>query len=366
MNGGGKVTSLLASRQTPVMTMSRGDEEDGPILRHHQRYGATEAPEQGSVESGRGAEDDVIEGVAMIPSYRLLVALIAQLGLVGSFASQSIMGASLLTMVGNVTNATSDTQWHYPWDTKTQTWILAVFFSGYYVIQIPAGLMTHRVGGKRVAVWGAVSLAVLQGVSIYVPRFGPSPFLVTMALAGVANGCMYVPLLDVLARWVPPQESSTLVNLAVSGVGIGIAFVYGLSAFTSELQLFGGWPFNFMALGVLLLVFAVLLWVLVSDKPEQCAFISAKERHYIISSQKRHNPANQSSNVTGYCGVPWRQIVTSGPVLAIAASQFGTDWIQYFFMTLFPLYLKHARGMHTATVSRSPSVTLTLESNMAI
>lgn len=34
-------------------------------------------------------------------SYRFLVAMIAQLGLICSFASQSILGASLLTMIRN-------------------------------------------------------------------------------------------------------------------------------------------------------------------------------------------------------------------------------------------------------------------------
>ena len=36
-----------------------------------------------------------------------------------------------------------------------------------------------------------------------------------------------------------------------SGCGIGIGLVYGLSACTSYIQLWGGWPFNFIALGKL-------------------------------------------------------------------------------------------------------------------
>ena len=31
------------------------------------------------------------------------------------------------------------------------------------------------------------------------------------------QGCLYVPLMDVLAKWAPPQETSVLVNIAVSG-----------------------------------------------------------------------------------------------------------------------------------------------------
>ena len=83
-------------------------------------------------------------------------------------------------------------QWYYGWDTRTQGWILSAFFIGYYVVQIPAGLLIQRFGAKRVTVGGALCLSMLQGVAVAAPRFGTPYFIVTMVLAGVANvsGCL--------------------------------------------------------------------------------------------------------------------------------------------------------------------------------
>ena len=78
-------------------------------------------------------------------------------------------------------------QWCFTWSKETLSLILFAFFIGYFAVQVPAGYLTHKVGGKCIALFGALFLALLQGVAVFIPRFGAAYFIITMVFAGIAN-----------------------------------------------------------------------------------------------------------------------------------------------------------------------------------
>ncbi|KAK7498165.1 hypothetical protein BaRGS_00010425, partial [Batillaria attramentaria] len=141
------------------------------------------------------------------------------------------------------------TRWRYDWDRSTENWIISAYFIGYYMMQFPAGWLSKRLGEKRVVLVGAASLACLQGFAIVAADLGPNVFLVTMLVTGFANGCIFTSTMAVVAKWSPPQENNCLSTLAVSGSGLGMAFVFGLSAITNSVEFIGGWPLNFITFG---------------------------------------------------------------------------------------------------------------------
>ncbi|KAK7487861.1 hypothetical protein BaRGS_00020908, partial [Batillaria attramentaria] len=310
-------------------------------------------------------DDAAPRRVNICGSYRLKVTFICQYGLLCSFASQSITAASLLTMMrhnsdfnatdtipyGSYTPSGLGATWLYHWARAKESAILAFFFGGYYIMQIPAGLLTMRYGGKRVALVGALVLACLQGLAIGAAPLGYPYFVTVITAAGVATSCLYSPIMAILADWIPPQESSRLTSLAASGVGVGVAAVFALSAGTSHTDFIGGWPVNFMGLGGILLLFCGVWAVFIDDCPTVSERISPEELEYIewsfASKGIQHRTRDQPRRAPS-CRLSLK-IMMSAPVNAIAVSQFGSDWVQYFLITVFPLYLKFVRHMDVAT-----------------
>lgn len=50
----------------------------------------------------------------------------------------------------------------YDWDEATQGLVLSSFFWGYLITQIPAGVLTQRLGGHRFLCWSLFSTSVLS------------------------------------------------------------------------------------------------------------------------------------------------------------------------------------------------------------
>lgn len=64
----------------------------------------------------------------------------------------------------------------------------------------------------------------------------------------MAQGLSFIGIIDVYARWAPPNERVRLSNLAYLGYGVGVAINYPLSGFI--IQNFG-WRYLFYMYGKL-------------------------------------------------------------------------------------------------------------------
>lgn len=97
--------------------------------------------------------------------------------------------------------------------------VLSSFFFGYSVMQIPGGWLAARYGGFRIlglsfALWGLTSL-LMPGTIV-----GTNTVVITACriVIGVSQG-MFIPACHtLLAQWIPVQERSRLVSLAMSGM----------------------------------------------------------------------------------------------------------------------------------------------------
>ncbi|CAM9269050.1 unnamed protein product [Choristocarpus tenellus] len=100
--------------------------------------------------------------------------------------------------------------------------VLSSFFYGYAFMQIPGGYLSSRYGGKNVlmvcfGVWGITSL--LMPGNLDNGRLGFITFC--RVIIGASQGLFIPASHTVLARWIPPQDRSHLVLLAMSGMYMG-------------------------------------------------------------------------------------------------------------------------------------------------
>jgi len=84
---------------------------------------------------------------------------------------------------------------------------------------------------------------------------------------------------------------------------------------------------------------AVLWHIFIRDTPEEHPNITKQELEYIC--QKR---ADQGRKINNLNEIPFREIMTSLPVIAIAVAHSSGLWVLYTFILLFPKYLNNIQG----------------------
>ncbi|XP_059058445.1 putative inorganic phosphate cotransporter [Achroia grisella] len=183
----------------------------------------------------------------------------------------------------------------YDWDPRTKNIILSSFFWGYTILQVPAGILAKKFGGKLILLVSLISNGVL---SLLIPT-----------LAAVFE---------------------------TMGVQIGTILSMPLSGLLAETAM--GWKAIFYSMSGLLFATAILWYFCTASSPKEHKFISKEERMYIES---RLNVQKPGSNVR----IPWRMILTSGPLLATLLPHLG---FASAFMIIFvdmPMYMESALGI---------------------
>lgn len=140
----------------------------------------------------------------------------------------------------------------------------AVYFWAYAVMQPPSGLLADSLGPRR-----AITALLLLGAAGTVCFALASSFpwaLAARAAGGFGTGIVYVCALRVFSRWFRADEFG-LVTGAFGAIGNagGLIAAGPLAVVISAL----GWRTSFAAMGGLMALAAVSVWVLVRDAPPE-------------------------------------------------------------------------------------------------
>lgn len=117
-----------------------------------------------------------------------------------------------------------------------------------------------------------------------------------------------------------------------------------ICAFLAEYGFAGGWPSIFYVFGMVGIIFLLPWYYFVYDTPAVHPRISQSERDFIQNNLSISNGKRQLL-------VPWKQILTSRKVWAIAIARFSGGWSGLFLMSKLPAYLKTILHMPIEYVS---------------
>jgi sugar phosphate permease len=151
----------------------------------------------------------------------------------------------------------------------------SIFFTVFAVVQIPLGPALDFIGPRRViSILGAVG-AVGSLIFALAPSYDIC--LLGRGLNGLGMSCMYMGTLTVTANWYPPRSFAT-----VTGVVASLGNTGALSATLPLALLAGsmGWRGSFLLFAAINFVLAILVWIMVRDRP------STSTPHFIPPSQK--------------------------------------------------------------------------------
>ena len=170
-------------------------------------------------------------------------------------------------------------------------WVLAMFSLGYALFQTPAGMLSDKVGPRKVlsvvvvfwSVFTAATGAAVNFVTLLIYRF----------LFGAGEAGAFPGISRAVYSWVPLKERGLVNGINFSGSRIGGAIA--MAAMPVFIGLFG-WRNSFYILGAIGLVWAVFWWMWFRDRPEDKTNISAEELAYI--QQTRQEAIDDAEQVT--------------------------------------------------------------------
>jgi sugar phosphate permease len=157
--------------------------------------------------------------------------------------------------------------------TGTLTGILgAAYFYPYALMQIPAGLLSDSWGARRtITLFFVVAFAgsVILGLSTTV-----AVAILGRTLVGIGVAMLFVPAMKILAEWFHKREFSLMTGILMAMGGLG-----SLSAATPLVLISSriGWRNSFLAVGFFTLILAILVWILVRNRPGEFGWPSPVE-----------------------------------------------------------------------------------------
>jgi len=148
----------------------------------------------------------------------------------------------------------------------------SAYFYPYALMQLPAGLLSDSWGPRRtIALFFVIACAgsLLLGLA-------PSLFwaIVGRTLVGLGVSMLFVPTMKVLAEWFRVREFATMTGILMAMGGLGSLTAASPLALLST---WVGWRFSFVVVGVFTLVLAILVWLLVRDRPADLGWPSPAE-----------------------------------------------------------------------------------------
>ncbi|CAF2744252.1 unnamed protein product [Rotaria sp. Silwood2] len=274
---------------------------------------------------------------------RYVLSLLAFFGLFNAFILRANLSIAIVPMVNPTTEVLPNSTIKIipavcNWSTKTQGYILSSFFYSYTIVQIPAGFLATKFGG-RLLFGGSVGFCAL--LALFTPlcaQGGVVALIVLRILQGFSSGFIYPSLHSIWSKWAPKSDKSKLATFAFSGSYIG---TFMSMMFGGLIAVYWSWEWIFYLSGVLALAWTLAWFYLTAESPSTHTTISNEEAAYIqenlVEAMSRKYP------------IPWKDILTSLPVWAIIVAHFGTNWCIYIMLTELPTFITQALGFRVDT-----------------
>lgn len=233
----------------------------------------------------------------------------------------------------------------YSIDNTHLGWMFSAFLIGYAVFQIPAGLLAHRFGSRRLLTFAVLWWGVFTVLTTLVPpSIGNAVtilILVRFAL-GAGEATMYPAASQFVERWFPISERGKANGIIFGGVGIGSGLTPPV---VTAILLHFGWRASFWFSAVCGILAGTIWYISARDTPEQHPHVSALELAII---QAGRGPERTEPLVTKR-EIPWRRILSSKEIIALTISYLAYGYVAWIFFGWFYIYLAQARGLNLKT-----------------
>lgn len=173
--------------------------------------------------------------------------------------------------------------------------ISGIFFLGYFLFEVPSNVMLGKYGARvwiaRILVtWGllAAGTAFAQNATqLYVLRF----------LLGVAEAGFFPGIIVYLTYWFRSKELATTVALFTAAIPVSYIIGAPLSTLIMDhVNWFGwsGWRWMLFLEGIPAVIFGVVCFFRLTDKPEQARWLAPEEKQWLVGELERDRQSRKN------------------------------------------------------------------------
>lgn len=208
--------------------------------------------------------------------------------------------------------------------------ILAIFFAGYFVFQIPGGLLGQKLGNR-------LALPVLHSVSalanlltVVASSFGA--IWLSRLLLGLAQAGMVPCSAQVIKTWFPESQRGIASSLMGSFMSVGSILATGVTA-----ALIGpfGWRMPLVLFSLFSFCWAILFYIYYRDRSETGNFPATTES---IPEESQTSQPQQPLPRTSLT----KQMLLSKDIWLLCIQSGFRAFGYAFFITWFPAYLQYS------------------------
>ena len=137
------------------------------------------------------------------------------------------------------------------WSPTVQGAVMSAFFLGYVTLQIPAGYLSDRFGGKWVLGLGVLFWSLFTLLTPASAALGITVLLACRFLMGVAEAVTWPSIYSLYSRWVHPDRRASAVGLMNSGISGGAVIALICTPWLISVWSWQGAFYLYGALGIL-------------------------------------------------------------------------------------------------------------------
>jgi sugar phosphate permease len=213
--------------------------------------------------------------------------------------------------------------------------VFSAFTWAYAIGQIPAGFLGDRFGPKKVLLvimpWWGVAAAMTGGA------FGLGSLFSARFLLGLGEAGAFPVASRGMQLWFPRSERGRIQGITHFFSRLAVAITPFVAA---SIMLAFGWRAIFYTFGSLGMLWSIVFYFYYRNRPEEHGGVNQAE----LAQIRGRNPDGSIRQETSARPVvPWKAILTSGNMWAIAAAYGCFFYGTYFFLSWYPTYLREYR-----------------------
>ena len=227
------------------------------------------------------------------------------------------------------------------WSPTVQGAVMSAFFLGYVILQIPAGYLSDRFGGKCVLGLGVLFWSLFTLLTPASAALGITVLLACRFLMGVAEAVTWPSIYSLYSRWVHPDRRASAVGLMNSGISGGsvIALIC-----TPWLISVWSWQGAFYLYGLLGILWFAVWAPLARSRPADKTDWDTPDAATTALEAGPAKDQNDVSAQTVYPRLTVRGMLRSRAVWAIAIAHICINWSLYLVLSWFPTFVNRELG----------------------
>lgn len=223
--------------------------------------------------------------------------------------------------------------------------ILSSFAWTYAIFQIPGGIMTERLGSRRMLTFADIWWSIWTALT----AVGGSVlgFIGIRGLLGVGQATDWSASVNSIKRWFPKEERARANSILLGGLYLGPIIGAPLTvAIVTHL----GWQWSFYLYAIAGLIVGILWWIYYRDRPQEHPSVSPAELRHIEVGYDMENSPDVAR------GRDWRLFISNYRFWAFGLQYFFLIFIQSFYSTWLPTYLVKSRGFSLTSMGFAASL----------